>query len=253
MLEKHLKNIRKKRKITIEELSQSCNLPLTYLKEVEEGKRELTNKALDYLLANLELDDDLKGLHISTSGLGDKLRALREERSLTLEDLGKQLGLSITYLSEIELAQRTPSLQTLQKISRFFNVPVSLFLHTEGKLVTTGRKIRLTREAKAMTQKQLACTAEVSPGLIAQLEAGKVQPSLKTIERIAKALGVSTCYLILEQEDTEALIAGVGPELRELLFDPKVQMIIGHICTLDRDELRLVLNFIHMIKEPALQ
>jgi transcriptional regulator with XRE-family HTH domain len=252
MLEKDLKRIRVKNKLTLEDLSQSCNLPLTYLKEVEEGRRELTSKALDYLVKNLDLDEDLEALHFSTSGMGDKIRALRDKKGLTLEELGSQLSLSVTYLSELELGERTPSIQTLQKISRFFNVPVSLFLHTEGKLLTTGKKIKLTREAKGITQKQLAGTADVSPGLIAQLETGKVQPSLKTIERIAKALSVSTCYLILEQEDTEALIAGIGPELRELLFEPKVQMLIGHICTLDKDQVRLTLNFIQMLKEPSI-
>ncbi|HWI54958.1 MAG TPA: helix-turn-helix transcriptional regulator, partial [Desulfobacteria bacterium] len=34
--------------------------------------------------------------------LGDKLRALREDRELTLKELGEQSGLSLTYLSEIE-------------------------------------------------------------------------------------------------------------------------------------------------------
>jgi len=63
---------------------------------------------------------------------------------------------------------------------------------------------------------------------------------------------VSTCYLILEQEDTEGIMVGISPELRELLFDPKVQMLIGHICTLDKEQLRLVINFINMLKEPAL-
>lgn len=252
MLEKHLKKLRTKKNITLEELSNSCNLPLTYLKEVEEGKRELTDKALDYLLEHLDLNDEVESLHFTTSGLGDKIRALREERKLTLEELGRQLDLSVAYLSEIELSERTPSIQTLQKVSRYFGMPVSLFLHTEGKLMTTGKKIRMTRDARGMTQKQLAGKADVSPGLIAQLEAGKVQPSLKTIERIAKALGVSTCYLILEQEDTEGIIGGITPELRELLFDQKVQLIIGNICTLDKEQMRLVLNFIQMLKEPAL-
>jgi transcriptional regulator with XRE-family HTH domain len=252
MLEKHLKTIRTKNKITLNELAHSCNLPLTYLKEVEAGKRELTSKALDHLLNHLDLDEDLESLHLTTSGLGDKVRALREEKKLTLDELGKQLDLSVAYLSEIELSDRTPSIQTLQKISRFYNIPVSLFLHTKGKLVTTGKKIRLTRDCKGLTQKQLASAADVSPGLIAQLEAGKVQPSLKTIERIAKALGCSTCYLILEQEDTDGIIAGVSPELRELLFDTKAQMIIGNICTLDKEQLRLVLNFIQMLKDPAI-
>ena len=104
---------------------------------------------------------------------------------------------------------------------------------------------------KGLSQKQLAAAADISPGMVAQLETGKVQPSLKTVEKVAEAMGVSTCYLILEQLDIEGIIAGVGQDLRELLFEPKVQMIIGHICTLNKEQLRLVLNFIQMIKNPV--
>ncbi|MCR3923350.1 MAG: helix-turn-helix domain-containing protein, partial [Firmicutes bacterium] len=241
MLEKRLKEIRTKNKITLEELSERCKLPITFLKEVEEGKRTLTNKALDYLLDGFDLNGEDEIMYQAASGLGDKIRAIREEKQITLEEVGRQLNLSIPYISEIELGERTPSIQTLQKISRYFNVPISLFLHSEGKLFTMGKKIRVARDARGMTQKKLASTSNVSPGLIAQLEAGKVQPSLKTIERIAKSLGVSTCYLILEQEDTEGIVAGINSELRELLFDPKVQLLIGNICTLDKDSIRLVL------------
>jgi transcriptional regulator with XRE-family HTH domain len=110
----------------------------------------------------------------------------------------------------------------------------------------------MNRELRSMTQKQLAGAANVSPGLIAQLEAGKVQPSLKTIESLSKVLGVSVCYLILEQEDVEGIIGGISPELRELLYNPRAQMLIGNICTMDIKEIKLVLNFIGMLKNPAI-
>ncbi len=251
MLEKHLKKIREKKKISLEELSQCCNLPSSYLKEVEDGKKELSPKALDRLLSNLELDEDLENFCASTNGLGDKIRALREEKGLTLEEMGSSLGLSFTYLSEIERGQRIPSVQALQKISSFFNLPITLFINTDSKLISTGKKIKLNRQNKGLTQKQLAVAANVSPGLIAQLEAGKVQPSLKTVERLADALGVSVCHLILEQEDVEGIMGGINSELREILYEPQVQMLIGHICTMKKEEIRLVLNFIQMLKNPV--
>ncbi|MBS4021404.1 MAG: helix-turn-helix domain-containing protein [Dethiobacter sp.] len=252
MLEKHLKNIRTKKKLSLEELSASCKLPAAYLQDVEDGKVELTCKALDSLASILDFDDESEdNLTINTSGLGNRIRAMREEKDLTLESLGDALGLSITYLSDIERGERVPSLQTIQKISRYFNIPVSLLIDSESKLFSMGKKIRLVREAKGLTQKQLAITSGLSSGMIAQLESGKVQPSLKTIEKIAATLGVSTCYLILEQADIDGIIAGVGPDMRELLFDPTVQMLIGHVCTLNNQQLRLVFNFIQMLKSPV--
>lgn len=251
MLERELKKIRKKKNLSLEELSLACKLPLAYLQEVEEGKRKLTSKALDKLLSCQELSEELADFNLSSKGLGDKIRALREEKQMTLDELGIVLGLSITYLSEIELGERNPSVQTLQKISHFFNLPVSLFLGTP-KLVSIGKKIRKTREAKGLNQKQLAKSANVTPSLIAQLEAGKVQPSLKTVEKISAVLGVSTCYLIMEQEDVESIIGSISPNLRELLFNPDVQTLIAYFSSLDREQTRLVFNFIHMLKNPAL-
>jgi len=92
----------------------------------------------------------------------------------------------------------------------------------------------------------------LSSGLIAQLEAAKVQPSLKTIESLAGSLEVSVCYLILEQEDVEGVIAGITPELRELLYEPKVQMIIGNVCMMELEDIKLIMDFIHMLKNRQL-
>jgi transcriptional regulator with XRE-family HTH domain len=55
------------------------------------------------------------------------------------------------------------------------------------------RKIRLER---GMTQEQLAGKAGVTREYIARLEAGLYDPSLSTIERLAKALKVKPAELL---------------------------------------------------------
>lgn len=189
--------------------------------------------------------------NVASITLGDKLRALREDRGLTLRELGEQSGLSLTYLSEIERGTVYPSLDTLKQLASFFNVPVSIFVNNQssGNLPV---KLQYMRKLKNISQKQLALMAGVSPGLVAQLELGKVNASLKTVTKLAEALGVSVCYLILDQQDIDGLIAGVGPDLRFLLQDPKVQALVGYICTLNDDQLRLVFNFVNMVKNPIL-
>ncbi len=132
-------------------------------------------------------------------------------------------------------------------------MPVSQLTNSEAKVITMGKKIKLAREINGMTQKQLAAASELSPGMIAQLESGKVYPSLKSLEKLSKALSTSVCYLILEQDDIDGLIGAISPELRELLFDPQVQIIIGSICNMNEDKLKMVLNFIHMLNNPGLK
>lgn len=189
--------------------------------------------------------------NVDSINLGDKLRALREDRNLTLRELGEQSGLSLTYLSEIERGNVYPSLDTLKQLAGFFNVPVSILVNNQS---TGGlpKKLQYIRKIKNLSQKQLALMAGVSPGLVAQLELGKVNASLKTVTKLAEALGVSVCYLILDQRDIDGMVAGVGSDMRALLKDPKIQAVLGYICTLNDDQLRLIFNFVNMVKNPIL-
>ena len=59
-----------------------------------------------------------------------------------------------------------------------------------------GENIRKIRLAKGMTQGDLCRKLEVDRGYMSNVESGKKNPTLATIERIAKALGVSTDELL---------------------------------------------------------
>jgi transcriptional regulator with XRE-family HTH domain len=184
--------------------------------------------------------------------LGEKVRALREERGLTLKEVSEVTKLSLTYLSEIERNSVHPSLDTVKQLAGFFGVPFGVLL-TNHKSSGLPVKLLYTRKIKDLSQKELALKAGVSPGLIAQLELGKANASLKTVNKLADALGVSVCYLILDREDVDGMIASISPHLREFLQNPKVQAIIGSICTLEEPQLKLILNFIDMVKNPRLE
>ncbi|WP_279236993.1 helix-turn-helix domain-containing protein [Heliorestis convoluta] len=67
-------------------------------------------------------------------------------------------------------------------------------------------RLRTVREQSGLTQAELAEKAGVSPGLIGQLEQGKVQPSLRTIERISEVLGVTPCYFLVPQPSLDSLL-----------------------------------------------
>ncbi|OGH14562.1 MAG: hypothetical protein A3H50_01390 [Candidatus Levybacteria bacterium RIFCSPLOWO2_02_FULL_37_10] len=59
-----------------------------------------------------------------------------------------------------------------------------------------GDKIRRTRKERNLTQEQLAELAKVDPKSIIDIEAGKRNPTLKTIHKIARALKVKPVDLI---------------------------------------------------------
>lgn len=53
-----------------------------------------------------------------------------------------------------------------------------------------GRRVRQLREAKGWSQERLAERAEMDRSYIAGIEVGGRNPSLKALERIARACGV---------------------------------------------------------------
>ena len=53
--------------------------------------------------------------------LGDNIRAIRKERKLTQEELAKNMGISRTYLSDIENSRKNPSSKTLESLSEKLN------------------------------------------------------------------------------------------------------------------------------------
>lgn len=187
----------------------------------------------------------------ATAGLGDKLRALREKNGLSLKQFGEMTGLSFTYLSEVERGAVIPSVDTLRTLADVLEVPISVFIRNKRKDAVMSKKLQYIRKIKNISQKDLAIRAGISPGLVAQLELGQVNASLKTLEKLSNALGVSVCYLLLDQEDVDAMLSAISPELRRMLLEPKVQAVIGSVCTLDEEKLKLALNFINMLKEPA--
>jgi len=63
--------------------------------------------------------------------LGKRLKALRKERGLTLAQLGQQVGLSASYLSQIERSVTMPSLARLTTIARALDVEVGYFFEDD--------------------------------------------------------------------------------------------------------------------------
>lgn len=59
-----------------------------------------------------------------------------------------------------------------------------------------GKRLKTLREAKKMSQAMLAGKAEISRGYLIRLEAGRQDPTLGTLERLAKALDVKLSELI---------------------------------------------------------
>ncbi len=67
----------------------------------------------------LAIEDRLK------STLGERIRESRTDRGLTLLQLARRTGLSVSLISQIELAKSSPSTATLLKLSRALKVKLT--------------------------------------------------------------------------------------------------------------------------------
>jgi transcriptional regulator with XRE-family HTH domain len=56
--------------------------------------------------------------------VGDRLRALREEKKLSQGDIEKRTGLLRCYLSRVENGHTVPAIATLEKMARALEIPM---------------------------------------------------------------------------------------------------------------------------------
>jgi transcriptional regulator with XRE-family HTH domain len=62
------------------------------------------------------------------SAIGETLRAERTERGLTLKQVAEGAHVSVSYLAEIERAEKDPSSRVLENIARSLDMEVSELL-----------------------------------------------------------------------------------------------------------------------------
>ena len=98
----------------------------------------------------------------------------------------------------------------------------------ESISVIFGRRVRLYRKQKKLSQEKLAELCELHPVYIGQLERGEKNASLETIIRVSKGLEISPALLFgeieHEQERTPArtaydLLIQTPPDKQQILLE----------------------------------
>lgn len=101
----------------------------------------------------------------------------------------------------------------------------------DPEAVAVGRRLKLARTMRKMTQEKLAEAADTSVQFLSQLENGEQTMTMIKFGRLATALRVSSDYLLFgrqEINDRAALaaefMAGLAPIQRELLTQTMLDM-----------------------------
>ena len=61
--------------------------------------------------------------------IGDRLRALREEKKLSQGDIERRTGLLRCYISRVENGHTVPAVETLEKLARAMETPLYQLFH----------------------------------------------------------------------------------------------------------------------------
>ncbi|MBN2231615.1 MAG: helix-turn-helix transcriptional regulator [Deltaproteobacteria bacterium] len=64
--------------------------------------------------------------------IGEKIRRVREEQGLTLEQLAEKTGFSVDLLQQIEVEEITPPLGTVMRLSKALNTVMSTIISSDG-------------------------------------------------------------------------------------------------------------------------
>ncbi|MDY3845947.1 MAG: helix-turn-helix transcriptional regulator [Eubacteriales bacterium] len=109
--------------------------------------------------------------------------------------------------------------------------------------MTLGEKIKKARKEKHMTQSQL-CGDRITRNMLSQIETGHANPSLETINYIAKTLGLSCGYLLSDiGEDDYRKLENIQ-KIKKLFAEKKYESCII-LCTKMNltydDEIKLIL------------
>jgi transcriptional regulator with XRE-family HTH domain len=246
---KLIRELRQKRNLTLQALAEKAGLSVSYLSEIELGKKQPSLETIDKLSQALNVSRE--GLisgenNLTNLKLSEKVSLLRNKRNLSLSELAEKVGISASYLCQIESGKVMPALATLKNIASALDVKPE-FLMTATSFV--GYKIKKIRCERKITQAALAEKAGVSTSLIGQIESGKVEPSIKTLEKIAAALSLSPCFFVSEDDDILSVLKPMNPELRSLLNNTKVISVLELLADCSTDEFSFILKFIQLYKE----
>src|SRR5438105_4976742 len=114
-------------------------------------------------------------------------------------------------------------------------------------MATTGDRIREIREARKMTQDQLAEKAGISKGFLSDVENNNRNLSSENILKVANTLGASVDYLLRGSADTppaprQAVV--VPPELSEaaeklnLTYSQTIELLEAHRSVIARRSIK---------------
>jgi transcriptional regulator with XRE-family HTH domain len=164
-------------------------------------------------------EDEARGSHVveevSSGRLGERIRALRRERGLTLEDLSGRSGVSRAMISKLERGEKNPTLVVAAKVAEGLGVSLSQLVGVEERrevVVVPKERRMVVRDPETGFERQLL--SPTSGGRGAEFVRNVLPEGSTSGELPPHRRGVEE-YLVVEKGRLRAILAGEEYLLKE--------------------------------------
>ena len=159
--------------------------------------------------------------------LGERVRTRRLEMGLSLRDLAAKVGLTASFLSQLERGQASPSLSSLRRLAETLEVPIFYFLDEVSPVSPVVRhdaRKKLTLPHSQLTYQLL--TPDISHKMemfLVELEPGERNLAIRLGQPTEECIFVLQGHLDIRLEDNVYSLGPgdsiyfEGPRLRELV------------------------------------
>ncbi|MFZ5650449.1 MAG: helix-turn-helix domain-containing protein [Bacillota bacterium] len=127
-----LRQMRESRNLSIEDLSEICDIPVRLIEKFEDGEETPDLDSLKKLSEGLNVTIKYFLDKGDNNKLGDRIKKVRMDRDMTIIDLAGKAGVTPGLISQIENGQTIPHLETLEKIATVLNTSPA-YLLMEGR------------------------------------------------------------------------------------------------------------------------
>lgn len=140
-------------------------------------------------------------LHV---GFAHRLTRFRKAAELSRSALSDAVGMARNTASQLERKERTPRLETVEKLARALGVSPCLLAYgveipceQSAAECWTGlpQRLLVLRQERGLSRRQLGRRSGTSDNFVQMTESGATEPNIAKVEQLAKALQVSVCWL----------------------------------------------------------
>ena len=106
--------------------------------------------------------------------------------------------------------------------------------------INVGERIKYFRTKSGLSQESLALQAEINPAFLGHLERGLKNPTIKTLEKITCALGISLAEFFEPNTETtdekQAALTHIYNQIKDLPLESvnKISIFLQNVLTLEK-------------------